>query len=200
MKKQSSRGRIIALITPLFLFTACIPSLQPLYTDKDLVFEEKLLGSFSEEKENPATWTFRKGVARDYHLVIKDANKSSPLSAHLFKLDSKLYLDLYPENEGFEDWAREDFFKSTLVPAHIFFAVSEISPVLKLRPLQEDWLKEYLEKNKKAVPYTFVEKTRLVFTGSTDEMQNFLKKIASEAGAWGDPGEFPKRDQVSSGK
>ncbi|HEV8544369.1 MAG TPA: hypothetical protein VGR78_18420 [Verrucomicrobiae bacterium] len=198
MKSRLAWRAISSLI--VLLFAGCIPSLQPLFTEKDLVFEETLLGSFSEEKQDPSTWTFSRGEDRGYHLVIKDGNKRSPLSAHLFKVDGKLYLDLYPENEGFEDWPRDDFFKSTLVPAHIFFAVSDISPILRFRALQEDWLKEYLQKTPNAVPHTLVENSRLVFTGTTEQMQSFLKKAAGEKGAWSEPAELHKRPGTAATK
>ncbi|HTG43297.1 MAG TPA: hypothetical protein VK633_02075 [Verrucomicrobiae bacterium] len=193
LKLWIPRASSLALLVATILFAACIPSLQPLYSEKDLVFDPSLIGSFLEEKDKVVVWTFTKAGERDYHLVIKEKEKRSPLSAHLFKIAGDQYIDLYPENEGFEDWQREDFFKSAIVPAHIFFRVTQIDPVLKVHALQEDWLKEYLAANKNAVPHSIVDNNRIVFTGSTDQMQSFLKKIASEKGAWSDPAEFRKQ-------
>ncbi len=53
----------------LVILAGCVPSLHPLYTDKDTVFELALLGKWSE-KDSKATWTFTKGNKKQYNLVL----------------------------------------------------------------------------------------------------------------------------------
>src|SRR5688572_6707912 len=132
----------LALALVCFL-AACTPSLQPFYTEKDLVFEPALAGSFSEDKEDPV-WTFKKSGERAYELVIKEGEKRSSFSVHLFKLAGEQYLDLYASQNSLEDCPREDFLKSSLVPGHLVMK-TKIGPGLHLQILDEDWLKTELK-------------------------------------------------------
>ncbi|MBK6364443.1 MAG: hypothetical protein IPF52_13480 [Saprospiraceae bacterium] len=45
------------------ILTGCIPSLNPLYTDKDLVFTSQLLGTWTGAKSEES-WTFDKKMKR----------------------------------------------------------------------------------------------------------------------------------------
>jgi len=180
-----------AVVIILFL-SACIPSLQPLYTEKDLVFEKGLIGTWAE-KDDSAVWTFSKSEGQAYALTIQNKDESSPLVAHLFKLNGQLFLDLYPDDKGFEDWKREAFFKAAIMPGHLFFKVGSIEPKFQIYAMQSDWLKTLLEKDPKAVPHSKMAEDRFAFTGSTDEMQSFLKKYQNNQETWGDPGEFTRK-------
>ena len=192
MRKISpDRGLLIALLAVLLL-SACIPSLQPFYTEKDLVFEPSLVGSFGET-EGSATWTFTKSADREYKLTIKDKEKSSSFATHLFKLRNDHFIDLYAVKESLDDCPREDFFKASLIPGHLVLKLPSFSPNLTLQVMDEEAIKEYLKANKGAVPHSFIELGRLVFTGSSEQMGDFLKRISSEEKCWGKPAEFQKR-------
>ncbi len=47
----------------LVLFCSCIPSVNPFYTDKDIIFDNRLLGEWLEKnsKEEPAGLEIREG-------------------------------------------------------------------------------------------------------------------------------------------
>jgi hypothetical protein len=174
-------------------WTGCIPSLQPFYTEKDLLFESALVGAFSEQDDS-SVWTFTKSSEKEYRLVIKDKANSSSFSARLFKLADDLYLDLYPAKNSLDDCPREDFFKSSLVPGHLCLRLPQIQPSLRLQVMDEEGLKESLKSNPGVVPHSFIEDERLVFTGSTEQMQAFLRKIQKNEKAWGKPVEFTRRN------
>jgi len=93
----------------LACLTGCVPvdSLNPLYTDKDLAFDESLLGSWvGPDNGDDGVLQF---IARDedgkksYSLVMtekdKDSNgyKKTVYHAHLVKLNEHLFLDVIPE-------------------------------------------------------------------------------------------------------
>ena len=77
----------------------CVPSLHPLYTDKDLAFEEKLSGSWSDSEQ---IWKFEgDSEEKSYELIILDKDlKKGEFTAHLVKIDNMLFLDLFPEKPG----------------------------------------------------------------------------------------------------
>jgi hypothetical protein len=177
------------------ILTGCVPSLQPFYAERDLTFEPALVGDF-QEADGSAVWSFSKAGEREYRLVIKDKANSSIFSAHFFKLGKDHYLDLYAAKEALDDCPREDFFKAALVPGHLLLKVPQLeSSSLSLQVMDEDQIKEYLKKNKDAVPHALIESDRLVFTGSTEQMQAFVKKL--EENAWGKLAEFKKTASAS---
>jgi hypothetical protein len=192
MRKTSSAPALLVALFAVLLFSACIPSLQPFYTEKDLVFELSLIGSFGET-EGSATWTFTKAGDREYKLTIKDKEKTSSFITHLFKLGNDHFIDLHAVKESLDDSPREDFFKASLIPGHLALKVSSLSPNLTLQVMDEDGIKEYLKTNKGAVPHNLIESDRLVFTGSSEQMRDFLKRISAEEKCWGKPVEFQRR-------
>jgi hypothetical protein len=192
MRENPFKHALLSAVLPILFLSACIPSLQPFYTEKDLVFEPSLVGSFSEN-EGDGLWTFTKSADREYKLTIKDKEKSSTFTAHLFKVGNDHFIDLYAAKESLDNWPREDFFKASLIPGHLVLKVPSFSPKLALQVMDEDGIKEYLKANKGAVPHSFIESERLVFTGSSEQMRDFLKRISSEEKGWGKPAEFQKR-------
>ncbi len=199
MKRSIARlaRKLFGVSALVILFSGCIPSLQPLYSEKDVVFDKGLVGSWSE-KEDSAVWAFSKGDGQSYQLTIEEKGNSSPFLVHLFKLDEQLYLDLYPGDKGFEDWNRETFFKAAVVPGHLFFKVGKIGEKFTIYAMQSEWLKQLLDKDATAVPHSKIAEDRLVFTGSTEEMQKFLRKYQDDHETWGDPAEFKRVEKSGS--
>src|SRR4051812_35193657 len=101
------------------LLAGCVPSVNPLYTDKDLAFDPSLIGTWVEkDKENEdagSNWKFEKRDEHSYKLTITDGDKTSPLVARLVRLGDYRFLDLCPDKSGLEDIKREDFYKVALI-------------------------------------------------------------------------------------
>ncbi|MDX1951442.1 MAG: hypothetical protein SFY81_04615, partial [Verrucomicrobiota bacterium] len=58
----------VALVLAWGIFlTGCVPSLSPIYTDKDLISDKNLEGTFTEGETDQ--WTFTKIGPREYRLV-----------------------------------------------------------------------------------------------------------------------------------
>ena len=167
------------------LLAGCVPvmSLYPLYTEKDVVFEEKLLGSWLQDNDE-STWEFSRTdePKNAYKLIFADnEDRKGSFVAHLVKLQDRLFLDVYPSELPWEpedpnkaDWLYNSLF---LIPAHTFIKVESIEPQLRMRLTIESELKELLEENPDAVRHTTIE-DRLVLTASTKEVQAFVLKYA----------------------
>jgi len=167
----------------------CVPvmSLHSLYTDKDVIFEEKLLGTWIQEPNSPkTTWEFTRidEPNNAYKLVFtdEDGNKGSFVT-HLVKLKDKLFLDVYPSELPWEpedpnqvDWPYNGFF---MIPAHTFIKVGAIEPQLKLQLTIESKMEELLKENPNAIKHTLIE-DRLILTASTKELQAFIMKYADD--------------------
>ncbi len=82
----------------------CIPTLHPLYAEKDLVFDPALLGLWSSDKERE-TWLFEKESESAYKLTYTDSHgKAGQFTAHLLKLNGNRFLDLYPDDSVLREW------------------------------------------------------------------------------------------------
>ena len=179
------------------LLGGCVPiaSLHPLFTREDLVFEERLLGIWTDDPNSPeTTWQFRRldeperAGENVYKLIFsdKEGNKGS-FVAHLVKLQNRLLLDIYPSELPWEpkdpnkvQWAYNTLF---LIPAHTFIQIDSIEPQLKMRLTVDDKMEELLEEFPDAVEHTSVE-DRLVLTASTKELQAFVLRYADDSRAF----------------
>ena len=178
------------LFSLLFLLTGCVPSLHPLYTNNDLIFEQSLLGSWAGEKKS--AWTFgNEGDKKAYKAVYTDeGGKTGEFVAHLVKLKGTMFLDLYPAEPNL---AQNDFYKMHLVPAHTFLLVSQIEPVLQISPLDADWLKHYLAKHPEAIAHEVIEGNGIVLTASTRQLQRFLLRHVHTKDAFGEGSKWKRK-------
>ena len=171
------------------LLGGCLPviSLHPLFTKENLVFEEKLLGTWVDDPNSPeVTWEFERIAEPEkaYKLIFSDdKGKKGLFVTHLVKLENRLFLDVYPAELPWEQedpnnlkWPYNTFF---LIPAHTFIKVSSIEPQLKMRLTIGDEMEKLLKEDPNAVKHTSLE-DRLVLTASTKELQAFVLKYADD--------------------
>ena len=165
----------------------CVPviSLHPFYTEKDIVVDKKLCGTWVDDANSPeTTWEFKSidEPKNAYKLIFSDKEgMKGSFVAHLVKLQDRLFLDIFPSELPWEpedpnkmDWPYNSLF---LIPAHMFVKIDSIEPQLKLRLMLESDMEELLKENPSAVEHTSVG-DRLVLTGSTKELQAFILKYA----------------------
>ena len=177
------------------LFAGCIPSVNPLYTEKDLVFNPGLLGVWGEvDAAKTNTWTFRQRDEKSYALTIQEEGKSAQFVAHLVKLGKYQFLDLFPDGDGLSDLNQPDIYKWTLIPGHLFLKVWQIEPTLQMNFMNPDWLDKLLKKDPKAIAHRGSDdKEGIVLTASTRQLQKFFVKYAESKEAFKEPDEALKR-------
>ena len=164
----------------LFILSGCIPSVHPLYTEQDLVFDSALVGEWSG-KEGKETWTFTKGAERDYKVTYMDEKgKKGEFVVHLLKVAESRFLDFYPVDP---DLKENDFYQIHLFPVHTFTRVQPIGSTLQMAMLNPDWLKKFLQENPAAVRHEKVDGSVLL-TAQPKELQEFLMKHEKSADAW----------------
>ena len=171
------------------LLGGCVPvmSLHPLYTEKDVVFEEKLLGRWVDDPNSPeSTLEFNRieEPKNAYNLVFYDEEgKKGSFVAHLVRLQNRLFLDVYPSKPP---WEIEDPNKLELpynsffsIPAHTFIKIDFNGPQLKMWVTNDVEMKKLLKEEPNAVKHTFIE-DKLILTAPTKELQNFVLKYADD--------------------
>lgn len=162
-----------------------VMSLHRLYTEKELVFEEKLLGTWIDAN-NESTWEFScpEQASKKYQLVYTDDEERKGLfEVHLVKLEDEFFLDVYPsqfpceiEDPNKTDWFYNAFF---LLPVHTFVKVDSFEPNLKLKLTDNEKMEELLEDDPNAIRFESFD-DRLVLTASTKELQKFVLKYADD--------------------
>ena len=167
--------KMLLVVSAVCFIVGCIPSLHPLYTEKDLVFEKSLLGTWSDDSPDNS-WAFSQSGDKEYKLIYTEDGKPGVFVAHLLKLKDKMFIDLYPVDPELK--TDNGFYKSHLIPAHTFMLVKQIEPTLQMAFLNPDKLKEIIKKDPKAVKHEKLGKDddMDIFTASPNELQDFIIK------------------------
>jgi len=171
MKKRN----LIAIGAAAILLAACIPSVNPFYTDKDVVFDPHLVGEWQgKDGSDPETWAFEQSTNRGFDVTVTEQGKTGKFSAHLFKLKDSQFLDVIPTDCNYAS-NQADLVAFSMFPGHLLMRITQIDPELKFAACDYDWLQKYLETNPSAVAH-HTEYDRIVLTDSTANLQKFVLK------------------------
>lgn len=184
------------------LLAGCAPiiSLHPLFTKDTIAFEEKLVGTWVKDPNDPkVTWEFsrldetaaqgllepwRDEITKFYRLNITDEEgRKGSFATCLVKLGDRLFLDVFPDRFPSDE---QDVEKMKLayngfffVPVHTFIRVDSIGEQLVIRITDDDRFKELVQAEPTAVKYESVD-DRPILTASTKELQAFATKFAGD--------------------
>jgi hypothetical protein len=169
MKKQI--GIIIFYAAAIFL-TGCIqPSMQPLFTERQMFVDPNLLGTWKAVDSNE-TWEFKKVEdANIYELRItqKDGKKGL-FAAGAGKIDGNLFLNIFP---GPADENSSDYYKELVVGMNSFVWVKQIEPSLKMSVMSAQRVESVLEKDGYAIA-NVASDDRTILTADTNDLQDFV--------------------------
>lgn len=184
----------IALAAVALLLSACIPSVHPYYTDKDVVFDARLLGEWQpkEDSDDPELWKFEQGEDKSYKLTVTEKkDKHGKFAARLFKLKNRHFLDITPtECELAPDQA--DLVAAALIPGHLILRVTQIGPELQLAFCDYEWLDKFLKANPNALAHRKQDDT-ILLTATTRELQRFVLKHSGEGELFPKPREMMRK-------
>ncbi|MCL5281604.1 MAG: hypothetical protein M1376_17030 [Planctomycetes bacterium] len=184
------------------LLAGCVPivSLHPLCTKETIAYEEKLLGTWVEDANQPeVTWEFahleqsaarllpadlRDALDKCYRLNLADKEgRRGSFAACLVKLQDKLFLDVLPDRfpSGEQDPNQMKLVYNAFffTPVHSFVRVSSIGDQLKIRLTDDDGFKKLVQADPKVVKHDVLD-DRPILTASTEELQAFVAKYADD--------------------
>ena len=170
------------------LMAGCVPSLHPLFTEEDLVYDPALVGTWAE-KEGEDIWTFRKSGENAYDLIYTEEGVPARFDAHLVRIGEFLFLDTYPG----EPDIKNGFYLVHLVPAHTFLRIWIERDILRYAMLDLDWLKKMIAEKKVDIAHEQVD-GGIVLTASTKELQEFFLKYAEDDEAFSDLKELHRQE------
>ena len=191
------------------LLGGCVPvmSLNPLYEQKNIIFEQKLLGVWMDDVNDPEIiWDFNRPDPNknEYRLVYTDdKNKKGSFKVHLVKLKERLFLDVYPDNfpsgkdEADMNLPYNAFF---FAPTHTFVKVNSIEPLLNIQVTEDDDLEKLLKEDPNAIEYVDLGQGALVLTSSTKEIQAFVLKYADDKRLFTDEVKLIRTDKACKSK
>ncbi len=170
----------VLAFSSLLLVASCVRSLNPLYTDQDLIYDNSLVGVW-KDKETSETWAFSNGGKLEYKLLhTEEDGRNGEFSARLVRLGDKLFLDIVPTKTGFP---QGDFYQSQLLPTHTIMHVVPGESTVRIAMLEVRWLQDLLADNPDAIRHETIN-GEIILTATPKEMQGFLLKHLNTRGAF----------------
>ena len=180
-----------------FILPGCVYTLYPIYTIKDLVYDNKLEGEWGTPGSkdswkfenllqhelapyrNKAEWEKQEFLKsslinkNSYLLTYTENGETRKMQANLARLDDNLFLDIFPDDLNLKN----KFFENQYVPVHTYAKIKINNDRIELYFFNTDLLNKLLEQNTIRIKHESLEYYKLI-TASTDELQKFVKKYA----------------------
>lgn len=184
------KNAILATIIAVSLFAAaCVPSLHPIYTEQDIIFDNALIGKWVDP-ESKESWTFSIASPNVYRVVHRDSEgKTGEFHARLVRISGNLFLDLTPVDLSGRP---AEYYRDHFQKVHSFVHIVEIGQAAKLRNLEPDWLKSVLQDNPEGIRHERIGQ-ELLLTASTRDLQKFLVDNLGTRGAFSQPFELHRK-------
>jgi len=183
----------VVVVGLLLMVSGCVPSLHPLYTEEDVVFEPDIVGEWISD-DPKALWSFTSRDNKACELVYTDENlKSGSFKVHLVKIGDAMFLDLFPVRSFADEcslhWCH-------YIPAHTFILVEQIKPKFQIRMFNVDWLTKLLKENPTAIKHerdsTGGDDAGILLTAGPKDLQSFFTEHIKTEDAFMDPIDLEK--------
>lgn len=178
--KKMCGTRILVSMGLVLLLAACGPeSRNSLFTEKNLVFDPALVGTWAGEGEIYTCERLRDKTYKIIHTALRDRTQSR-YQAQLGQLGEFLFLDVVPEEPEVKEGPQQ---------AHMFFRLWMQGDDLGVVGLDDDWVKKMIASGKIKLSYERVgkEQNDIVLTASTADLQAFVMKYAEDEQAFPEP-------------
>lgn len=157
------------MILGMVVVIGCVPSVHPIYTDADLIYEPAYVGTYGQENSS-VTWTLARRDEKSYVLTHKDeSGVKSRYVARVAEIDGLRFLDLTvdPAERG------SGLHNAHLLPIHTIYLIKDAGPSVTLGSVDYKWFNEQMSGNPPALPYVEVDNARYI-TAPTEKLQKFL--------------------------
>ncbi len=200
MKKLLTATVLVAIV----MLSGCLSALHPLFTEEDLVFDPKLVGSWQAGPDNKV-YTFQQGTAESFgelpEAMQKLANKAYLLTitspktgeetdkyyAFLARIGKHLYLDYYPTQTQRQK-AYPDFYKTNFVQMHSFYRLQagKDQNSIVIGQFADSYLRTLIDKKQIRIRHELKSDGSYVITAPTEELQQYVLKYGDVDEAYQD--------------
>lgn len=183
MKRTKISIFIISFL--LVLANGCtLQSLFPLYTEKDVIYNENVLGVWDMGEDE--TWEFVqktnkkdsiKGLPPYYQLIVIEKGEEVILDVHLLRLGKYNYFNFYLTDFDSEN----SMAHFNLFPVNTFARTVIHKDSLNIEFFNPDFIATLIEEKKVRIKHVFTDDDeRLLITAPTNEIQRFVIKYEDE--------------------
>lgn len=186
----------------LIFLSSCLTTLHPIFTEKDLVYDPKLIGTWKTDSNGNKSRAVITNLSTEssidlpgnissikqkgYLISYQDKNgtTSERYIAFLARIGKHLYFDYYPADKK-TDRKIDDFFGVHFVKMHTSYRV-EISRdgSFELSQLDEGFVTKLIDEKKIRISHETDADDNTVITASTKELQQYLLKYGDEPSAY----------------
>ncbi len=175
MDSRNARPRNLThavLLAALLLSQGCVVlSLQPVYDDNSLTWDDGLLGRWRAAEDNVEV-TVDRGEWRSYKVHYKHPVEEADFTAHLTAIGDAHFLDLMP--------VRGLDYGAVLIPAHLVVKVARDGGRWNVSALDYDRLRAHLKTARRQSFATFDQRQNIVLTGTTAAVRNWLRVLTDK--------------------
>jgi hypothetical protein len=179
------RALPVLLLVPL---CGClVVSLQPVYDDQHVVFEEGLLGTW-KDADGKATLVVTRGAWNTYELTYSEGPDPMRVSGHLTRVGQSLLLDVTTAT-GVDE-------PPVTIQAHWIFLADLRGDSLTLRLMDFDWFKAHAG-DKALAPLGLVPDVdgNRVMTASTPVLREWFARHVTDAAIWDEAAALTRQKQ-----
>jgi hypothetical protein len=161
-------GAVCALLAALGSSACLVVSLQPMYDDSSVVFEEALIGRW-ENPDDQISATVERGDWKSYKISYTDRSSTRTLNGNLTNVEGVLFLDL-TEMRGADPGPY-------LIPVHGVFRVSLDGDTLAAAPLDYGWFtRAVAQKTGGRLNLALDDRRNVVMTSPTEELRRWFTR------------------------
>ena len=185
----------------LIFLSSCLTTLHPIFTEKDLAYDPKLIGTW--KTDNQKTDIHRVVITnlamessielpgnissikqKGYLISYQREHTTERYIAFLARIGNHLYFDYFPADKK-EDRKIDEFFEVHFVKMHTSYRV-DISKdgSFELTQLDEGYVRKLIDEKKIRISHETDADDNKVITASTKELQQYLLKYGDEPSAY----------------
>ena len=198
MKKVLIITGLIFLITFL---SSCLKTLHPIFTEKDLVYDIRLVGSWKTEAQGNEGLATISNLASENSVDLpgnissikqrgylvtykdKDGKLTEQYIAFLVRIGKHLYFDYFTADKKIDETV-DDFFKAHMVKMHTSYRVDILKDSFEISQLDESFVTKLIDEKKIRINHEKDADDNTVITASTSELQQYIIKYGDEPSAY----------------
>ena len=186
----------------IIFLSGCLTTLHPIFTEKDLAYDPKLIGTWKTENQDNKGQVVITNLASESSVELPDnissikqkgyfisyqngpGETSKRYIAFLARIGKHLYFDYYPADRK-EDEKIDEFFGAHLVKMHTSYRVEILNDgSFELSQLDESYVTKLIDEKKIRISHETDADDNTVITASTQELQQYLLKYGDEPSAY----------------
>ena len=171
--------RIAAILASSVLLTGCVLSTDAVVSERDAIFDPRLLGTWQQVSDSDRAVVFRTGE-KGYAIEYTDRNrKVVRLEGRLGRLGKRAVLDVWPAPRETD---LPEPYRSWLIPGHLLVRLDISDGAVRTAALELDPLKPRLRSGELRLDYV-LDHDRAILNGTTTQLRAALGPYMERPGA-----------------